>query len=121
MTAYGQYWPAISNIVDAISAMPYTDHMGGDGAWENPYGTMNAWAKRAAKRQKYLKDPAAARTWITGYDTPHWAPSVNYGKKQLKDQVKALKDQGLYGGFIPWNAGSSLDKYHQYRAVWNKD
>ena len=121
MTAYGQYWPAISNIVDAISAMPYTDHMGGDGAWENPYGTMNAWAKRAAKRQKYLKDPAAARTWITGYDTPHWAPSVNYGKKQLKDQVKALKDQGLYGGFIPWNAGSSLDKYRQYRAVWNKD
>mgnify|MGYP002968245314 FL=1 len=25
VTAYGQYWPAISNVVDAISAMPYPD------------------------------------------------------------------------------------------------
>ncbi len=120
MTAYGQYWPGISNIVDAISAMPYTDHMGADGSWENPYATMKAWAKRAAKRQAYLKEPAAARTWITGYDTPHWAPSVSYGKKQLKAQVRALEEQGLDGGFIPWNAGSSLDNYYKYKAVWNK-
>ena len=28
VTAYGQYWPAISNVVDAISAMPYPDHYG---------------------------------------------------------------------------------------------
>ena len=49
MTAYGQYWPGISNIVDAISAMPYTDHMGGEGAWKKPYATMKAWAKRAKK------------------------------------------------------------------------
>ena len=26
VTAYGQYWPAISNVVDVISAMPYPDH-----------------------------------------------------------------------------------------------
>lgn len=121
MTAYGQYWPAISNIVDAISAMPYTDHMGGDGAWRDPYGTMKAWAKRAAKRQAYLEHPAAARTWITGYDTPYWSPEVNYGKKQLKAQIKALEEQGLDGGFIPWNAASSLGKYKQYKGVWNKE
>ena len=120
MTAYGQYWPGISNIVDAISAMPYTDHMGADGSWRDPYGTMKAWGKRAAKRQAYLKEPAAARTWITGYDTPHWAPEVNYGKKQLKAQIKALEEQGLDGGFIPWNAASSLEKYYQYRKIWNK-
>ena len=121
MTAYGQYWPGISNIVDAISAMPYTDHMGGEGSWENPYGTVKSWAKRAKKMQDYLEHPAAARTWITGYDTPHWDPSVNYGKKQLKDQAKALKDAGLDGGFIPWNAANSLAKYRQYKSVWNKD
>ena len=120
MTAYGQYWPGISNIVDAISAMPYTDHMGGEGSWNVPYDTMKNWAKRAAKRQAYLKDPAVARTWITGYDTPHWAPEVNYGNKQLKAQVKALEEQGLDGGFIPWNAASSLEKYYQYKDVWNK-
>ena len=120
MTAYGQYWPGISNIVDAISAMPYTDHMGGEGSWVHPYDTMKSWAKRAKKQQDYLEHPAAARTWITGYDTPYWAPTTNYGEKQLKRQVKALKDVGLEGGFIPWNASNSLGKYKEYKAIWNK-
>lgn len=121
MTAYGQYWPGISNIVDAISAMPYTDHMGGQDTWKNPYNTMKTWAKRAKKGQDYLEHPAAARTWITGYNTPHWDPTVNYGEKELKAQIKALKDAGLKGGFIPWNAANDLGKYKQYKGIWNVD
>ena len=121
MTAYGQYWPGISNIVDAISAMPYTDHMGGEEAWKNPYQTMKAWGKKAKKRQDYLENPAAARTWITGYNTPYWAPTENYGEKELKAQIKGLKDAGLEGGFIPWNVNNDLSKYKQYKKIWNKD
>ena len=121
MTAYGQYWPGISNIVDAISAMPYTDHMGGTNDWTNPYRTVNKWAKRAKKGQDYLDDPAAARTWITGYNTPYWAPTEDYGEKALKDQIRALKDAGLEGGFIPWNGVNDLGKYKQYKKIWNKD
>ena len=120
MTAYGQYWPGISNIVDAISAMPYTDHTGGPGAWTDPYRTMLNWGKRAKKQQKYLDDPAVARTWITGYNTPYWAPTENYGEKELKAQIKGLKDAGLKGGFIPWNAVNSLEKYKQYKNIWNE-
>lgn len=120
MTAYGQYWPGISNIVDAISAMPYTDHTGGQDAWKYPYNTMNAWAKRAKKKQDYLEDPAAARTWITGYNTPYWAPTENYGEKELKAQIKGLKDAGLEGGFIPWNVVNDLNKYKQYKKIWNE-
>ena len=121
MTAYGQYWAGISNVVDAISAMPYTDHMGVDGGWEDPYGIMNNWGKRAEKQQEILEDPAAARTWITGYDTPHWSPSFVYGTAELKAQIAGLEDAGLDGGFIPWNAVSSLDKYTQYKDVWNEE
>ena len=121
MTAYGQYWPGISNIVDAISAMPYTDHMGGEGAWKNPYNTMKAWGKRAKKGQDYLEHPAAARTWITGYNTPYWAPTENYGEKQLKAQIHGLEDAGLEGGFIPWNVNNDLGKYKQYKNIWNED
>lgn len=119
MTAYGQYWPGIANVADAISAMPYTDHMGADGAWENPYRTMLAWSKKAKKQQDKIENPAAARTWITGYNTPHWNPTVDYDAKKLKDQVKALNKAGLTGGFIPWNAASDIGKYRQYKAVWN--
>ena len=72
VTAYGQYWPAISNIVDVISAMPYTDHFDNNPVrWNNPYQTMNNWGKTAAARQKEIPTPAIARTWITAYDTPH--------------------------------------------------
>ena len=119
MTAYGQYWPGISNIVDAISAMPYTDHTGGPGAWEDPYGTMKNWGKRAKKKQDMLLNPAAARTWITGYNTPYWAPTVNYGEAELKAQIKGLEDAGLDGGFIPWNVTNNIEKYKEYKAIWN--
>ena len=119
MTAYGQYWTGISNVVDAISAMPYTDHMGSDGSWETPYKTMLAWSKKAKKQQDKLETPAAARTWITGYNTPHWNPTVDYNAKKLKDQVKALEKAGLSGGFIPWNASSDLSKYRQYKSIWD--
>ena len=120
VTAYGQYWMAIANIVDAISAMPYTDHFSGDAPWEDPYGSVLAWAKRAAKQQKRLQNPAAARTWITGYNTPYWAPTVNYNAARLNDQIRALEKAGLKGGFIPWNALSDYDKYNQYKAIWNE-
>ncbi|MBQ3291331.1 MAG: hypothetical protein IJH43_02995 [Mogibacterium sp.] len=120
MTAYGQYWPAISNIVDAISAMPYTDHTGGEGAWKRPYKTMNDWASKAKKMQDRLQDPAVARTWITGYNTPYWAPTENYNEKKLKDQIKGMEDAGLIGGFIPWNALSDVNKYNQYKGIWNE-
>ena len=120
MTAYGQYWPGISNIVDAISAMPYTDHTGGPDAWTDPYGTMYSWAKRAKKKQDMLLSPAAARTWITGYNTPYWSPTVNYGEAELKAQIKGLEDAGLDGGFIPWNVTNNIEKYNEYKAIWNK-
>lgn len=119
MTAYGQYWPGISNVVDAISAMPYTDHMGADNTWEDPYSTMLAWSKKAKKQQDKIENPAAARTWITGYDTPYWNPTVVYGSGKLKAQVKAINKAGLSGGFIPWNSSSDISKYKQYKDVWN--
>jgi hypothetical protein len=119
MTAYGQYWAGISNVVDAISAMPYTDHMGVDGAWEDPYGVMNLWGKKAKKQQDKLENPAVARTWITGYDTPHWEPSRVYGTEELSAQVRGLEDAGLTGGFIPWNGVSSIEKYREYKGIWD--
>ena len=122
VTAYGQYWPAISNVVDAISSMPYTDHFGRSvDTWTNAYQTVNNWAKGAAARQKEIPTPAVARTWITAYDTPYWKPTVIYGASKIEDQVRALYDAGLDGGFITWNSGSSLDKYGQIKSAFSKN
>lgn len=122
VTAYGQYWPAISNIVDVISSMPYTDHFGNQvDTWSNPYKTVNNWAKGAAERQKEIPTPAVARTWITAYDTPHWNPNVIYDAQKISDQAQALVDAGLTGGFITWHSGSNLNKYRQIKSAFAKD
>lgn len=122
VTAYGQYWPAISNIVDVISSMPYTDHFGRSvDTWTNAYQTVNNWAKGASARQKEIPTPAVARTWITAYDTPYWNPKVIYNAGKIEDQVRALYDAGLDGGFITWNSASSLAKYEQIKSAFAKN
>ena len=123
VTAYGQYWPAISNIVDVISSMPYTDHFDRNNSeyWTNPYKTVYNWGVGAAKRQTEIPTPAIARTWITAYDTPYWKPTVTYDASKISDQAKALVDAGLDGGFITWNSASSLSKYNQIKSAFSKD
>ncbi len=122
VTAYGQYWPAISNIVDVISSMPYTDHFDRSvDTWSKPYQTMLNWAKGAAERQKEIPTPAVARTWITAYDTPFWNPTVVYNSTKIADQIQALYDAGLTGGFLTWNSASNLSKYNQQKAAFSKE
>ena len=122
VTSYGQYWPAISNIVDAVSSMPYTDHFGRNyDTWSNAYQTVYNWAKGAAARQTEIPTPGIARTWITAYDTPYWNPTVVYGASKISDQAQALVDAGLEGGFITWNSASNIWKYRQIQDAFSKD
>lgn len=120
VASYGQYWPAISNIVDAISSMPYTDHFGREtDTWSNPYSTIYYWAKEATQRQKEIPTPAIPRTWITAYDTPFWNPTIIYNSDKIIAQAQALKDAGLNGGFITWNSSSSISKYNQIKEAFS--
>ena len=122
VTSYGQYWPAISNIVDATSSMPYTDHFGRNiDTWSNAYQTVYNWARGAAARQTEIPTPSIARTWITAYDTPYWNPTVVYGAAKISDQAQALVDAGLDGGFITWNSASNIWKYRQIMDAFGKD
>ena len=113
MTAYGQYWPAISNVVDVISGMPYPDHFGASGSWrpwEHPYETLHSWGLCVAERQKETATPAAVRTWIQAYNAIR-EPYNTYGSTEVSAQIKALRDTGCTGGYMTWNANSSVSKY----------
>ena len=126
VTAYGQYWPAISNIVDVISAMPYPDHFNKYDfgikvpVWTVPYELVSAWSEYASERQKEIPTPAKVRTWVQAYDTIH-EPYITYGAKEISDQIKALYDNGLNDGFITWNAASNLSKYTSLKEAFKKD
>lgn len=113
VTACGQYWPAISVAVDAISGMPYPDHYSAQGdykPWEHPYDTVHMFGAAAAQRQAETVSPAAVRTWIQAYNAL-WEPYNTYGEAEVAAEVKALRDTGCTGGFMTWNGGSDINKY----------
>lgn len=113
VTGYGQYWAAISNVVDVISGMPYPDHFAASGSWrpwEHPYETLNRWGQSVMARQKETATPAKVRTWIQAYNAIR-EPYNTYGPNEIAAQIKGLRDAGCTGGFMTWNAVSSYDKY----------
>ncbi len=122
MPAYGQYWPAISNVVDAISGMPYLDHFETNipERWENPYGTVYNWAYGAAKLQNTIPTPAVARTWITGWDTPYWGPYMTCDASYISRQAQGLWDAGLTGGFLTWGT-CNLSRYYTFSWAWSSN
>lgn len=115
VTTYGQYWPAISGVVDAISGMPYPDHFAEwDGwlPWEHPYETLNNWGKSVMKRQGETASPAVVRTWIQAYNAIR-PPYNRYGAEEISAQRRGLSDAGCTGGVMTWHAASSIDKYRE--------
>lgn len=123
VTAYGQYWPAITNIVDVVSGMPYTDHFDRNNSdyWTKPYNTLYNWGRTAAARQTEVPTPGKVRTWITAYNTPYWGVTTIYGTEEVYQQVKGLKDAGLGSGFITWNSASNYDKYVQISGAFSRE
>lgn len=120
VTSYGQYWPAISNVVDAISAMPYPDHFEDHAyglsmySWQDPYDLFVAWGSGIQDRQTDTPTPAKIRTYLQGYDA-NKTPYVIYDNQKIVEQIQGLIDSGIYdNGYIIWNAGSELNKYYSY-------
>ena len=120
VTAYGQYWPAVSNVVDVISGMPYPDHFARNGTyrpWEHPYETLLDWTESAAKRQSETPSPAIDRTWIQTYNAIQ-PPYNEYGVQEIGDEIRGLREQGFTGGFMAWNASCSLTKLEELRPLY---
>ena len=120
VTAYGQYWPAVSNVVDVISGMPYPDHFARNGTyrpWEHPYETLLDWTESAAKRQSETPSPAIDRTWIQAYNAIQ-PPYNEYGVQEIGDEIRGLREQGFTGGFMAWNASCSLTKLEELRPLY---
>ena len=127
VTAYGQYWPAISNIADVISGMPYPDHFSKyeygftTPVWTIPYDLIHLWGESfVMKRQAEIPTPAVVRTWIQVYDT-NKTPATKYDANMVSKQIQALHDSGLTGGFMTWNGGSSISKYTEVSSAFGKE
>ena len=125
-TAYGQYWPAISNICDAICGMPYPDHFtdgyyGISKPWNRPYAILLAWGKRAQARQNETPSPAAVRTWIQAYPVMSHIDKegIAYNASDVELEVRGLYDAGLTGGYTTWLSTSNIKKYQLQAAAFS--
>lgn len=103
----GQYWEGISNVVDYICPMMYPSHYAnGYGKTvipdAEPYRTLSVSSHDSVSRNKNLKTPAIIRPWIQDF-TAIWVKGhIPYGEKELIDQIKALKDNGV-DEYLIWN------------------
>ena len=110
----GQYWEAISNIVDYICPMMYPSHYANRTYGipipdANPYGTVFYSAKDSVTKNNNLKTPAIIRPWIQDFTAPWVKGYIKYGEKQVMEQIKALEENGI-DEFMLWNAGNKYSE-----------
>ena len=128
---YGQYWDAISTVVDVISGMPYPDHYDSyykKGSYyrpyKHPYGTLNDWATHVQMRQSECSSPAIVRTWLQTWSDADYS----YDETAIMRQIAGLYDADITGGYMLWhglgslavvdNIGTSID--YDYYAIYRE-
>ena len=107
----GQNFSKISENVDVISSMIYPSHwtsyFGIAKPDTEPYRLVQEYAKMEKQKLAELKTPPVSRPWLQDF-TASWLGSGNYlvyGKKEVEDQIRALKDQGI-NEYLLWNASN---------------
>ena len=109
----GQYWEAISNVVDYISPMMYPSHYG-PGVYglsvpdAFPYETVERGTRDAVMRNANLETPAVIRPWIQDFTATYVEGHIRYGPEQIKAQIRGLNENGVEG-FMLWNPSNRYD------------
>lgn len=124
VSTYGQYWPAVSNVVDIISGMPYPDHFGRYMEnnrlfipYKRPYRMLFNWANNAFDRQQECASPALTRTWIQTWDDYDY----DYDALAIKRQIVGLYDAGITGGYMLWHGNGTLSVADDLQGVIELD
>ncbi|MBB3128893.1 hypothetical protein FHS19_003568 [Paenibacillus rhizosphaerae] len=118
----GQDFGKISENVDVISPMVYPSHyttgwFGAEDPDKEPYKTIKGSMADTHKKLDPLKDrKPIIRPWIQDF-TASWLGSGHYekyGKQQVEDQIRALKDAGV-NEYLLWNASNRYSQGVAYK------
>ncbi len=127
-TAYGQYWPALSNVADVMCGMPYPDHFS-DGfygiskPWNHPFEILSAWGRRVNARQSETPSPAKVRTWVQAYHVMRYVDKngIDYNAENIAKEIRGLFSVGLKDGYIPWLSSSNIERYTNQKEAYSID
>lgn len=124
VNSYGHYWPAISTVVDVMSATPYPESYGNyytNGSYyrsyQHPYSILSSFAYKVTWRQRECGSPAVVRTWIQTWDQTYY----NYDNAAIQRQILGLYDNDITGGYMPWNYTGDIATYEKMLGVFNTD
>ncbi|MCJ8343571.1 MAG: putative glycoside hydrolase, partial [Cetobacterium sp.] len=107
----GQYWEAMSSVVDYMCPMQYPSHYG-QGAYgikvpdANPYKTIYYSTRDSINRNENIDHPGIVRPWIQAFTATWVKGHINYGPKQIQEQVKAMKDLGV-NEYLLWSPSNN--------------
>lgn len=113
----GQSWRAIAKEVDYISPMVYPSHYsrgmyGVSNPDTQPYAIVSHAMADAKRRNRIMEaggvHPAQLRPWLQSFTATWVHPHLTYGQQQIKEQIRALHDQGVYD-FMLWSASCRYD------------
>ncbi|WP_409345719.1 putative glycoside hydrolase [Paenibacillus sp. MBLB4367] len=115
----GQDFNAISQNVDVIAPMIYPSHystgwFGAKVPDAEPYKTIAGAIVDTHKKLEPIGGlKPVIRPWIQDF-TASWVQGyIKYGKHEVEEQIKALKDNGV-DEFLLWNAGNSYTQGVDY-------
>lgn len=116
----GQDFEKISDDVDVISPMVYPSHYGP--GWFGsavpdaaPYATISGAMGDTKKKLEPLgvRKPII-RPWIQDFTASWIKGHIKYGKNEIEEQIKALKDNGIEE-FLLWNAVNTYTPNVNYK------
>jgi hypothetical protein len=114
----GQYWEAISNVVDYICPMVYPSHYA-PGSFglsvpdAYPYETIYSALKDGIRRNLHIPTPAKIRPWLQSFTATWVRGHIVYDEEAIRKQIKAAKDLGI-NEYMLWNASNN------YKRTWYK-
>ncbi|MEN6516377.1 MAG: putative glycoside hydrolase [Fervidobacterium sp.] len=106
----GQYWEAISNVVDYICPMVYPSHYA-NGSFglsipdQFPYETVYRSVLDGVRRNCNIPTPARIRPWIQSFTATWVKGHITYDENAIRKEIKALKDLGI-NEYMFWNASN---------------
>ncbi len=105
----GQFYEYLLPNVDAIAPMIYPSHFyagykGLKSPEANPYQTIKLSLQDGLNRQKAINNNTEIRPWLQDFSM-----SVSYGPNEVKAQIKAANDVGIYS-YLLWDPKNRYTK-----------
>ena len=118
----GQEWHKLSPYTNYMSPMMYPSHYPNGFAGIRtpdlrPYSIIAQSVARSIRANNNSKKPTNIRPWIQAFTAKWLKHHIPYGKNELNQQIKALKDKGIKS-YLLWHPGSKFNLF--YREVFNQ-